>query len=194
MAQQILNDGYSQEILAQRFNSYRNDYVATSELIQTSGLPIRHQNPPEDITENIVKFIIRNHDNDPLCQWAKSIRRKGDLYSPNYPANSQPEVKAFTSGGPSSFGPAKKFGVLYFLDMRNWLTDVFVLWKVNVTNESPEWRNIRMNETQTLGEQCDAGRRPHIQWDGIHQQIPDRCTMVYNGPFEGIFAPLIVQQ
>ena len=98
-----------------------------------------------------------------------------------------PEVKAFTSDGPSSFGPKKKFGVLYFLDMRDWLNNRFILWKVNVSTNSPEWRNIKMNKTETNEDQCKQKRRPHISWEKIYSQIPDKCIKVYDGTFEGIF-------
>ena len=87
----------------------------------------------------------------------------------------------------SSFGPKKKFGVIYFLDMRQWLNNKFILWKVNVSSDSPEWKQIKMNKTQTHEEQCEKGRRPHISWDNIHPQISNKCIKVYDGNFEDIF-------
>ena len=107
------DDKYTSNILRARFGMYHDAYITTAEIIKTTGLPIRHQNPPEDITENIVKFIINNHDNDPSCKWAKSMKLNGtkligDLYSEKYTIDSPPEVKAFTSNGPASFGPKKK--------------------------------------------------------------------------------------
>ena len=187
-------DKYTADVLRKQYTLYRNNYIETAETIKTTGLPIRHQNPPEDITENMAKFTINNHDNDPSCKWAKSIKingkkLNGDLYSDKYPIDSLPEVKAFTSDGPSSFGPKKKFGVIYFLDMRDWLNDTFILWKLNLSNDSPEWKHIKMNKTQTHEEQCKEGRRPHISWDNIYSQMPDKCIQVYCGNFEGIFTP-----
>jgi len=181
------DDKYTPEVLCERYKLYRDFYIETEKIIKTTGLPIRHQNPPEDITENIVKFIINNYDNDPSCKWAKSIKSTGDLYSDKYPNNSPPEVNAFTSDGPSSFGPKKKFSVIYFLDMREWLNDAFILWKVNVSNMSPEWQGLKMNKKQTNEEQCIEGQRPHISWDNIHSQIPDKCIKIYSGSFDGIF-------
>lgn len=186
-AQPKKDDKYTPDILRIRYSMYRDNYIKTVDIIKETALPIRHQNPPEDITENIVKFIIINYDNDPSCKWAKGIDMKGDLYSDKYPIDSPPEVKAFTSVGPSSFGPKKKFSVIYFLDMRLWLNDTFILWKLNLSNESSEWKNIKMNKTQTHEEQCEEGRRPHISWDNIYSQLPDKCVKVYCGSFEGIF-------
>jgi len=189
------DDKYTPDVLRIRYNMFLENHIKTAEIIKTTGLPIRHQNPPEDVTENIAKFIINNYDDDPSCKWAKSMKCKGknnkknygDLISNNYPLDSPPEVKAFISDGPSSFGPKKKFGVIYFLDMRQWLNDTFILWKVSVSNESPEWKQIKMNKTQTNEEQCEEGRRPHISWDNIHSQLLDKCMKVYEGSFEGIF-------
>jgi len=111
--QDIPDDKYTPDVLRIRYNMYRDNYIKTVEIIKKTELPIRHQNPPEDVTENIVKFIINNYDNDPSCKWVKGIKHKslkinGDLYSDKYPIYSPPEVKAFTSDGPSSFGPKKK--------------------------------------------------------------------------------------
>ena len=182
-----LTDDYTQSVLDTEYNSYSNYYISRTKTRKETGLPIRLPNPPEDVTENIVKFIIINYDNDPSCKWAKAIKLHGDLYSDKYSTSYPIEVKAFTSDGPSSFGPDKKFGVIYFLDMRDWLNNKFILWKVNVTSDSPEWRNIKMNKKQTNEEQCKQKRRPHISWENIYSQIPDKCIKIYEGTFEDIF-------
>ena len=177
-------DMYTPEILKLRYLRFKENYVNLSQLIEKTKLPIRHQNPPEDITENIVKFIIQNREEDKSCVWSKSVGKKGDLHSFTY---SVIEVKAFISSGPSSFGAKKKFGVIYFLDMRGWLGDILILWKVNLTSESSEWKNIKMNKSQTNEDQCNTRVRPHISWDSIYNQIPTSCVKVYEGNFENIF-------
>jgi len=182
----IREDKYTAEILRRRFNRYKEDCIDLTDLKKTSGLNIRNQNPPEDITENIAKFIIHNYDNDPSCKWSKGIGLKGDLFSSKYP-ESPPEVKAFTSVGPSQFGPKKVFGVLYFLDLRKWIEDQIVLWRVNLTNKSPEIKGIKINKTQTHEEQCAEGRRPRISWDKLYPQISDHCEKIFEGTFEDIF-------
>lgn len=180
-------DRYTDDILRARVLLYNVSVRETDNIIQSTGLPIRHQNPPEDITENITKVIIRNYENDLSCQWAKGLKHSGDLISKKYPIHSPIEVKAFTSDGPSSFGPKKKFSVIYFLDMRGFKEDKLCCWRVNVSNESPEWKQIKMNKTQTNGEQCGEKRRPHISWDKIYAQIPEKCVKVYDGNFANIF-------
>ena len=185
-------DRYTPDVLRLRHKMFKDTYIETSNLINSTGLPIRHQNPPEDITENIVKEIIKQHDNDPSCKWSKGIGEKGDLSSDKYSREYPIEVKSFMSDGPSSFGPTKKFGVIYFFDMQQLLEDRFTLWKVNVTNDSPEWKQLKMNKTQTHEDQCKEKRRPHISWENIYSQIPDKCVKIYEGSFEGIFIPKVI--
>lgn len=186
----ILNDKYDQSILTKRFINFKNSYISDEELIQ-GGLKIRHQNTPEDITENITKFIIRKYENDVSCVWCKGVDKKyglsGDLYSNKYDKIAPIEVKSFTSNGPSQFGPDKKFGVLYFLDLRKWLDNKIILWKVNLNYLSDEFKNIRVNKTQTMEQQIREGRRPHISWNNIYPQIIDFCEKIYEGTFENIF-------
>lgn len=186
----IINDKYSEEILIDRFKNFKNMYISDAELIK-NGLPIRHQNTPEDITENITKFIIRKYENDKTCVWCKGVDKKfgltGDLYSNKYDKNAPIEVKSFTSNGPSQFGPGKKFGVLYFLDLRKWLNNEIILWKVNLNDLSDEFKNIKVSKTQTMKEQFDEGRRPHISWCNIYPQISNFCEKIYEGTFENIF-------
>jgi len=180
-------DTYTADILRTRFNAFKLEVATTKSIRDATGLPIRCQNPPEDITENIVKFIIRNYEGDTTCEWAKCVGKKGDLVS----GALQKEVKAFMSPGPSSFGPRKVFDVIYFLDIRNIVEDELEVWRVNLTNESPEWKNMKMNATETFADQCAQGRRPHISWDAILPQIRDHCTSLYRGPFEGIFTEVV---
>ena len=186
----ILNDRYDEATLIRRFTNSKNMYISDEEL-KKNGLQIRHQNTPEDITENVTKFIIRKYENDNSCVWCKGVDKKygltGDLCSNKYGKTSPIEVKSFTSQGPSQFGPDKKFGVLYFLDLRKWLNNKIILWKVNLNYLSDEFKNIKVSKTQTMGEQLLQGRRPHISWDNIYPQICDFCEKIYEGTFEDIF-------
>lgn len=187
-------DKYSADILRRRYIQYRNNTLELLAIVGETGLPIRNENPPEDITENIVKFILRRRG-DLTCVWAKSVGKRGDLYSD---VERIQEVKAFTSHGPCSFGPKKVFNVIYFLDLRHWIQDQFVLWRVTLNNESEIWKKLKMNSTQTFEDQSVQGRRPHIGFDKIYDQLKDTripngdpvCSKVYEGSFDGIFLPV----
>jgi hypothetical protein len=182
-------DDYTPNILRQRYSSLRDLVESFSLLPPHIRKLVRGMNIPEDISENIVKFIIRNTLGDDSCSWCKSVGMTGDLYSIKEGIQ---EVKAFSSDGPSSFGPRKKFDVIYFLDMRQWLRDTIILWKVNLNNESSQWKELKMNKKEDHKAQADRGIRPHIAWDKIYPQISDHCTKVYEGTFEGIFMPVAV--
>lgn len=190
-------DKYTADVLRKRYELYKQMVVATQKINEETGLDIRNVNPPEDITENIVKFILRVHCSDASCVWAREVKKSGDLWSSKEGIQ---EVKSFTSNGPSSFGPKKKFDVIYFLDMREWLQDTLVLWRVNLSNVSADWKAIKMNQTknETHEDQTNDGRRPHISWERLYPQIATHCKKVYEGTFEGIFtapaeAPVVPQ-
>jgi hypothetical protein len=179
------HDKYTVDILRRRFKRFKQRTIEDIKDIEETGICFRMQNPPEDITENILKFVIINYEEDPTVVWCRLIELPGDLDSMR---TGIVEAKSFTSDGPSSFGPKKKFNVIYFIDMRKWLNDIFIVWKVNLTNNSDEWKNIQMNEEETNEQQCDDGRRAHISWENIKSQLPpEKISQVYNGTFEGIF-------
>jgi hypothetical protein len=181
---QTNEDNYTAEVLSQRYTLYRDFIRGSQDVIGSTRLPIRLANPPEDVTENIVKFIIRNKMGDATCKWAKAVGASGDLVSE---MEGLQEVKAFTSDGPCSFGPQKVFDVLYFLDLRRWLDNHIVLWRTDLNNNSSAWKSLKMNKTETNEEQCAQGRRPHIAFEKIYEQISGDCVKVYEGTFEEIF-------
>lgn len=173
--------------LIERFNKFKENYLYEEELIKNK-YPIRHQNMPEDISENIAKFIIRKIENDNSCIWCKGYNKTltGDLFSINL--NKTIEIKSFTSNGPSQFGPGKKFDELYFLDLRNLIkNDKITLWKTNLNDLSTDFTNIKINKNETLGQQLEQKRRPHINWDRIYPQIKDSCEKIYDNSFDNIF-------
>jgi len=187
-----LVDRYTESVLRTTYNSHKAYVETLNRIRRDTGLPIRGPNPPEDITENTTKFILRNKYGDMTCVWAKSVGRSGDLYSDREGIQ---EVKAFSSEAPSSFGPDKIFKAIYFLDMRGWLQDKIILWRISVTNESREWKGLRMNNTETYEDQCIRGVRPHISFEKIREQLGNAqdssgnpiCSKIYDGTFEGIF-------
>lgn len=184
-------DYYSEDILRHRYALYKNSYIETQAINEKmisryKYNVIRQQNPPEDVTENIAKFIILNKTEDDSCVWSKSVGLKGDLWSVK---QNIIEVKSFISEGPSSFGPDKKFDVIYFLDIRKWLTDEIILWQINLNSNSLVWKNLKINSKngETHDSQAEQGRRPRIPWEKIKPQVEDYCTRVFRGTFDAIF-------
>jgi hypothetical protein len=187
----MFKDIYTEEILKKRFYQHKDYVLSTKKIIDETGLNIRLPNTPEDISENTAKFIIRSWVNDPTTKWSKSsklnIKISGDLISL---IEGIQEVKCFTSTGPLSFGPKEAWNVVYFLDFVNWLDNKIILWRVNLSNTSDEWKSIKVNKNQTFDNQAEQGRRPRSGWEDIKKQLNEKhYEKVFDGSFEDIFKP-----
>lgn len=174
-------DNYSKEILQEQFTIHREYVKSRISSGERLGIKFRLPSIPEDISENIIKFIIRNKLGDPTSRWDC----KGDLLSIK---EGKQECKCFTSDGPPSFTPTSEWDVIYFLDARKWLENKFVLFRVSLKRTSVEWQSIKVNRRQTFAEQCEQGRRPRITWDSLYPQIRERVEKMFEGSFEDIFA------
>ena len=174
-------DNYTQEILRQRYTLHKNYVKQSKELATEHSVSFRLPSIPEDISENIVKFIIHKCG-DITSKW----NCKGDLLSEK---EGKQECKCFTSDGPPSFTPSSEWDVIYFLDARKWLDDVFVLFKVSLKRTSEEWKKIQVSKKQTFNDQCQQGRRPRITWESLFPQIETHCEKIYEGTFDDVFTP-----
>jgi hypothetical protein len=184
---QEVPDTYTENILKQQFDIFVAYYKVREQTTVEKGVKVRLPSIPEDISENIIKYILRNKLGDTTSRWG----RKGDLKSKKEGIQ---ECKCFRSDGPCTFSPSSDWDVIYFLDVRNWLNDKFILYRVSLKKTSPEWKNIKINNTKTFGDQIKHGRRPHIKWTNLYPQISPYCTKVYDGTFYDIFNPLGVKE
>jgi hypothetical protein len=169
---------YSDELLIQQYNTFKNYYIQR-QLIKNK-ISIRLDPIPSDISENLIKYIIINILNDNTCYWSKT----GDLHSNKY---NKIECKCFTSDGPISFSPTPKWNVLFCLDMRKWIENKIILYKINVESNSDLWNSIIINKKETFNDQIIQKRRPRICWNNLYKQIKDFTDISYNGTFEDIF-------
>jgi hypothetical protein len=184
----ITEDNYTQELLTQQYSLHKLYVEGRIDTTKKIGVKVRLPSIPEDISENIVKNIIHNKLVDKSSRWDC---KNGDLQSEK---EGKQECKCFTSDGPLSFTPSSEWDVLYFLDGRNWLNDTFILYRIPLKRTSVEWKNIKVNKTQTFEDQTKQGRRPRISWDSLKCQIESHCTKVYEGTFKDIFIPLEVTE
>ena len=176
ICRKIHNDIYTKELLKEQYSLHMTYVKGRMDTIKKIGIKIRFPSIPEDISENIVKQIIHKlHDN--TSRWDC---KQGDLHSIK---EGKQEVKCFTSNGPSSFSPTSNWDILYFLDARDWLDDTFILYRIPLKRTSTEWKNIKVNKTQTFEDQVKQGRRPRINWNDLKPQIENHCTKVYHGNF-----------
>ena len=179
-------DTYTKELLREQYALHKSYVNGRIETTQKIGVKVRFPSIPEDISENIVKQILHKL-HDKTSRWDC---KQGDLHSKK---EGKQEVKCFTSNGPCSFTPTSNWDILYFLDARNWLTDKFILYRIPLKRTSTEWKNIKVNKTQTFEDQSKQGRRPRISWDSLQPQIVNHCNKVYEGNFEDIFIPGVME-
>ncbi len=183
----LKEDKYTSQILKEQFSIHKDYVLRRMQTTNELGLRVRLPSIPEDISENIIKFIIHNKLNDKTSTRACNSGNTGDLYSE---LEGKQECKCFTSDGPTSFTPSSEWDVIYFLDARNWLENIFVLYKIPLKRTSNEWKNIKVSNSQTFEDQTKQGRRPRISWDGLLPQIKNYCVKVFEGTFEEIFIPV----
>lgn len=177
-----LRDTYTKEVLQEQYKSHKTYVESRMASASRLNITIRLPHIPEDISENIVKFILHKLG-DITSRWNCS---RGDLYSDKELVQ---ECKCFTSNGPLSFSPSTDWNVIYFLDARNWLSDRFSLYRIQLRKSSPEWQNIKMSKTQTFAMQMSQGRRPRIGWENLYPQVEDSTQKIFEGTFDDIFIP-----
>jgi len=176
-----MEDLYTEELLKEQYYLHQSYVRGRIETTRRASVKVRFPSIPEDISENIVKFIVRKKLNDPTSRWNC---KTGDL---NSQQEGKQECKCFTSDGPPSFTPTSEWDVIYFLDARQWLDNKFVLYRVPLKRTSEEWKNVKVSKKQTFDDQAKQGRRPRITWESLHPQVSAFCTKVYEGTFEQIF-------
>lgn len=152
---------------------YVQDIISLSIL---SNMNIRYPAIPEYISENIIKFAIQL-EGDKTVHWNC---KNGDLLSK---VRGKLECKCFTSDGPISFTPSSEWDEIYFLDARNWLNDRYIVYRVELKYVSDEWKNIKVNKTQTFDDQRKQGRRPRINWNSLYLQISPYCKKIFEDAF-----------
>ena len=162
-------------------------------------------NLPQEITENLILSILR-YIKGMDARWCKETKKpnkiSGDGYTPatgiavnleptpanrkikviiKYTGMKKLEFKCFTSTGPPTFGPTEKWDQLYFLDAIDYHDYKFKLYEVPLSNDSDEWKSLKVSKSQTFEDQADQGRRPRIVFDEIQTQLGERCKMMWEG-------------
>jgi len=123
----------------------------------------RNINFPE-ISEDIVAILIKNiYSNVKKASIGDLICDKGKI-----------EIKAFSSSGPSSFGPTESWDILIFLDCIRWKEKYFKCNIINLANTDVNWQSLKMNQSETYKDQCNRKIRPRIHYDNIKSQIDEK--------------------
>ena len=124
----------------------------------------RKMNFPSEISENLVMYAIIRKYPFITCIWDIS---KGDLIMDLYIKKYNIEVKAFSSGGPTSFGPTVVWDIIYFIDCRNIQNSNFKIYEIKLSNNCKIWKNIKVNTNETYEDHCNQKRRPRICFDAL---------------------------
>jgi len=175
-----LKDKMTLEIVIRLLEEYKTHYNTICELNKyLKRKKIRHSNFPSEISENIVKFIFFRKYNI-MPTWDT---KSGDL---EY-MNTTIEVKAFSSKGPTSFGPTEKWNMIYFLDATRFNESIFKVYECKLHNTSCKWQQLKINKKQTYGDQCVQGRRPRIVFSNLYKQLGTDCKLIFNDNLNSLF-------
>ncbi len=144
----------------------------------------RNTNFPSEISENIVKYAIRQYYH--ICPTWDT--KKGDLIIDLLTYEKTIEVKGFSSKGPSSFGPKESWDIIYFIDCSQYSCKKFIVYEIRLSNRNPRWYNLKMNSRQTYKQVCLQGKRPRISFDKILSQIKKKYIRII---FDGMINKLL---
>lgn len=167
-------DTFTKKILKIALDNYINTLLIEKELNKhLINKKIRLTNFPSHISENIVKFCIKDKYHI-YPSWDTKI---GDLCI----LNKKIEVKGFISNGPISFGPTEKWDILYIIDGIKIFDNYFTVYEVKLSNINPIIQNIKVNKNDTYGFQCIQKRRPRITFNELYKQIGEHMTIIFKG-------------
>lgn len=105
-------DTYTREVLITQYALHKTYVMNRSASSVRLCFKWRSLGIPEDISENMIKFILHDNGYTNVC-WDKT--KPGDLWAGNHML----ECKCFTSNAPISFTPSSNWHEIYFLDARD---------------------------------------------------------------------------
>ena len=159
------------------------EYINFLEEIRPTFGKLRNPNFPSEISENIVRLIIYKKIGK-MPKWKNT--KKGDLYLENI---GQIEIKAFSSDGPTSFGPKEAWKILYFIDCKEFMKKKFKVYEINLENTSDIFRNIKLTKKETFGLIADKNQRGKLRasfYKIFKPQLKEYCKCIFNGTLDDI--------
>jgi hypothetical protein len=174
-----IEDNMTFQFLGMCLNIYNTNLKINAELNELlSKKKIRNENFPSHISENIAKFAIMKKYHVMPC-WDTD---KGDLVINKIGLYKQLEVKGFMSSGPSSFGPTEKWDILYFVDAKDTMNNIFKVYEIKLSNKDDTFRNIKLSKNETYGEVADSKRRPRGCFEKTFKsQLGKDCKLIFDG-------------
>lgn len=162
-----------------------DNYIEKIKLIKNINIKldkrkIRNDNFPSEISENILKYVFYKKYKI-MPNW-NTI--KGDLELFN---GKILEVKAFSSDGPTSFGPNEKWNILYIVDCKRFMEKRFKVYEINLSNNNEIFKNIKINKNETYYEQCLQKRRPRIKFDILKKQLNNNINIIFDDIIDKLY-------
>ncbi len=165
----------TQTELSELFDIYLSYYKNLKDFCKKHNRKIRYPNFPEELSENIIKYYIKNYESKNCIN-----SLVGDLcISDKEKITKKIEVKCFSSTGPTSFGPTEGWDEIYFLDAINFTDNKFKIYKCCLSNISDIWSNIKINKNETYKSVCISKRRPRISFSKLYEQLNQDIKLVY---------------
>lgn len=170
-----LRDRMTLRIVLDLLHRYKQQCVIIDQLNEEfQNKKIRKPNFPSEISENVVKFILGSHYGI-MPSWDTPT---GDLQQ----GCLRIEVKAFSSTGPTTFGPTEAWDRIYFLDATRFQQDIFRLYECRLSHRHPLWQSLKINRSETFHDHCRQGRRPRLRFEEIRSQLgSERCPLIFEG-------------
>ena len=144
---------------------------------------IRMPNFPSEISENVAKFAIFNKYKI-MPSWDN---KNGDLIIRNKWINKKFEVKAFSSSGPTSFGPTENWDYIYFVNAKKYKQKYFKIYELKLSNNDKQFYNIKINKNETYYKQCKNKRRPRLCFKEIKIQLKNHIKLIFKGKINKLF-------
>lgn len=60
------------------------------------------------------------------------------------------------------------------------LENKFKIYKIKLSSDSEEFKNLKVNKFQTFEEQCKQKRRPRLSFKEIKNQLKEHIKLVFN--------------
>jgi hypothetical protein len=173
------------DLVIELLKNYNNTQILYNNINKSiSKKKIRNDNFPSHVSENIAKFAIYKKYKI-MPNWDTE---SGDLEINLINFNKKLEIKAFSSNGPTSFGPTEAWDIIYFVDAKNYKNLLFKIYEIKLKNTSQIFQNIKVNKNETFKDQADKKRRPRISFNKIKEQIHSKyINLIFNGHINDLF-------
>jgi len=179
-------DGMTPDMLLRCIESYRQTIQNEKEMnAKLTNKKIRYSNFPSHISENIAKFAFGKKYGI-MPTWDTKV---GDLVVSKMSSPIRLEVKGSLNlaNGPPTFGPTEVWDRILFVDAVDMYNDNYLVYEIQLSNQSQEWKQLKVSETQTYYDQCQQGRRPRLAFEKIQNQVGNKCNLIFDGHIKSLF-------